>query len=453
MMNFLQKRMEKVLNKVNKYTLISENVVNEITREIRLSLLDADVNIKVVKQFIGNIKQKAIGKVASDSANSSQEVIKIIRDELTKILGNQKEDLNLNGNPARLMIVGLQGSGKTTTLGKITKFLRDKEKKFKKPLLVAGDVYRPAAIEQLRQIASQINVDFFEQGSDISPEKIVENAMKHANENDNDVVLIDTAGRLHIDEKLMVELEEIKKVFKPEEIMFVADAMSGQDLINVATEFHNRLKLTSSVITKFDSDARGGAALSIRSLLNIPIKFMGVGEKLDDIDKFYPDRVTSRILGLGDIDTLIEKSSENIDQKLQERMMQRMVQGRFDLNDLMLQMEQMSKMGSIGGIMKMIPGFKKISAAQEENIEDLFNTFKILISSMTMKERRNPKLLNHPKRKNRILKGSGRTIQEYNNLIRRYEKGKKHITTLAKQMNSGIMPDFSKLGGGGFNFK
>jgi signal recognition particle subunit SRP54 len=344
------------------------------------------------------------------------------------------------------MMVGLQGSGKTTSTAKLANQLVKKEKA-KKPLLVGLDVYRPAAIDQLETLAKGLKFDFYANRDTKDVSQIANEALAYAKENGNDLILVDTAGRLQTDEDLMSELETIKGIFKPSEIIFVADAMSGQEIANVATEFHNRLKITSSIITKLDSDAKGGAALSIASLLGVKIVYIGTGEKIEDFEHFHPDRMASRLLGLGDIETLTEKAAEITDEKKQERMMRKMLSGQFDLDDLMESMKAMSKMGNLSAIGAMMPGLK-ISDTQAESAENKMYYFEVLINSMTGKEKKNPKLLKHPKRKDRIMKGSGREAKEFNELLRHFEKSQKQMKEMAKHIKAGRMPN---MGGGGFN--
>ncbi len=439
--NFLQSRVEKTIKKVKTKGMLSEENIKEVLDEIRLILLESDVNIDVVKKFIEDVKEKANGLIVESDRTTSQAILKVINEEIVKLLGEKTKDWNYQSK-STVMMVGLQGSGKTTTTAKIANFLSKKEKKYKKPLLIALDVYRPAAIDQLETLSKKIFVDFFAIRDEKNVEKILKEGLEFAQKNDNDLIMLDTAGRLQTDDNLMNELKNIKKIAKPSEIIFVADGMAGQEILNVAKEFNIQLKLNSVIITKLDSNTKGGAALSISSALKVPISFIGTGEKISNFEVFHPDRMASRILGLGDIKTLTEKAMEVSDQGSQERMMRKMLAGNFDLEDLMVSMEQMSKMGSLGSMAKMIPGLK-ISDKQSNFADDRMKTFKVLIGSMTLKEKRNPKLLKHPKRKERVLKGSGRTIQEYNELLRQFEKSQKQMKEVAKMIKSGRMPNLN----------
>ena len=351
----------------------------------------------------------------------------IIRDELEQLLGGEQAPLNTNGNPAILMLVGLQGSGKTTTIGKLANLLRKKHSK--KPLLVACDVYRPAAIDQLKQIAKELNMDIYEEGKK-DPREIVKNALDFAKENKNDYVLIDTAGRLHIDEELMKELQDIKKIAKPQEILLVIDAMMGQDAINVITGFNDNLELTGVILTKMDGDTRGGVALSVRHLTNVPIKFIGVSEKLDGIDYFYPDRIASRIIGMGDILSIVDKANEVIDEKEAENSFKRMQSGKYDLEDFLKQMKQIKKLGSLESILKLLPGARKMGLNNIKiDPKDLAH-IEAIVLSMTPKERKNPEILK-ASRKERIAKGSGRSVTEVNSLLKKFEESKKMMKMMA----------------------
>lgn len=429
----------KSMAKKLKSKTITEDDIKDVLREIRIALLDADVNLFVVKKFINSIKEKAIGEMPPERVSPSDFLLNIIKDELIEILGNDKKEVNFNKKQTKIMMVGLQGSGKTTTCAKIAQYARNNYKK--KPLLVACDIYRPAAIEQLETLANENKFDFLEKGTQ-NPAITTKQALELAENNKNDLIIIDTAGRLQTNEKLMNELVDIKKALNPDEILLVVDAMSGQDIINVAKEFDRVLKLTGIVITKLDSDARAGAALSLTSLLNVPIKFTGTGEKVGSLDLFYPERMASRILGLGDIMTLAEKATDVIDEKKAKGQMQRMLSGKMDLEDLYNQMEQIGKMGSISGIANMIPGLQnKITADKEHDIEQKLKNMKVLLSSMTLKERRNPKLFKkEPNRKVRVVKGAGRKIDELNKLLKQWEEGNKKMGELGSKIKSGINP-------------
>ena len=437
MLDFLGKRLQKSMAKMKSKRTLSEEDILEVTREIKMALLEADVNLMVVKQFIKSVKEKAVGSEIVGKLNPSQQMIKIVKEELILLLGGETKEIKFKGSPAIVMMTGLQGSGKTTTSAKLVKYFM-KKKNIKKPLLVAADVYRPAAIEQLVTLGKQLQIDVFSKDTTADPRDIAAEALKKAKAEEYDLVIIDTAGRLAIDEKLMQELYDIKKIVKPQEILFVADALSGQDIINVAEAFNKKLGITGSVITKLDSDARGGAALSIRKLLNISIKFIGTGEKVNNLDLFHPDRMADRILGMGDVLSLIEKAEDVLDEKKSKRMMNRMASGQFNLNDLMEQLSQMRKMGKMSKVMKLIPGLAgKISEDKITNAEKKFELYEILISSMTSQERQIPKLLKNSSRKERIMKGSGRTAQEYNALVNEFERMAKQMKEMSKQMKNG----------------
>lgn len=418
---------------------ISEDDISEVIREIRISLIDADVNLAVVKKFINSIKEKTIGQIIGKDFSPSDFVLKVIKDELVEILGRNEKTINFKQKINKVMMVGLQGSGKTTTCAKLAMYAKTKEKK--NPLLVACDIYRPAAIDQLKQLADQNKIDFLEKGTQ-DPVLTVKEIDEIAKIKNNDFIIIDTAGRLQTDEKLMNELIEIKKVLNPDEILLVVDAMSGQDIVNVAKEFNDKLKLTGIIITKMDSDARAGAVLSLVSILNVPIKFMGMGEKVMALDLFYPERIADRILGLGDILTLAEKAMDVIDEKKAKSQLERMLSGKMDFEDLYNQMEQINKMGSIGGIMGMIPGLNnKLSDEKEAEIENQMKIMKVLMNSMTLKERRNPKLLKRDaSRRARIIKGSGRKADELNKLIKRWEEGNKKMSGISDMLKKGGSP-------------
>ncbi len=422
-------RLQNAIHKMKGYGKITEENIGEITRELRLALLEADVNYKVVKEFIANVKEKALGEEVQKSLKPSELFIKIVKDELVELLGGEKEDLIVNGNPAILMLVGLQGSGKTTTIGKLANFLRKKHAK--KPLLVACDVYRPAAIEQLKQLGKELNIEVYSEGKG-DPVQISKNAIAYAKENGFNYVLIDTAGRLHIDETLMDELKNINEAVHPNEILLVVDSMTGQDAINVITGFNEQLPLTGAVLTKLDGDTRGGAALSIRHLTNVPIKMIGVSEKMDGLEAFDPERMASRILGMGDFMGLIEKAEEVLDQEEAKKSAERLQKGKFDLEDFLGYMKQVKKLGPLENLIKMIPGASKMGLNKVKiDPKDLAHVEAIILS-MTPQERRNPDIMK-ASRKKRVAAGSGRSVEEVNRLLKQFDQMK----VMMKQMRSG----------------
>lgn len=422
-------RLQNAIHKMKGYGKITEENIGEITRELRLALLEADVNYKVVKEFIANVKEKALGEEVQKSLKPSELFIKIVKDELVELLGGEKEDLIVNGNPAILMLVGLQGSGKTTTIGKLANFLRKKHAR--KPLLVACDVYRPAAIEQLKQLGKELNIEVYSEGKG-DPVQISKNAIAYAKENGFNYVLIDTAGRLHIDETLMDELKNINEAVHPNEILLVVDSMTGQDAINVITGFNEQLPLTGAVLTKLDGDTRGGAALSIRHLTNVPIKMNGVSEKMDGLEAFDPERMASRILGMGDFMGLIEKAEEVLDQEEAKKSAERLQKGKFDLEDFLGYMKQVKKLGPLENLIKMIPGASKMGLNKVKiDPKDLAHVEAIILS-MTPQERRNPDIMK-ASRKKRVAAGSGRSVEEVNRLLKQFDQMK----VMMKQMRSG----------------
>ena len=431
MFESLGDRLQNAISKIKGYGKITEDNISDMMREIRLALLEADVNYKVVKEFTNNVKEKALGEEVAKSIKPGDMFVKIVKDELTNLLGGEKAYINLKGHPAVLMLVGLQGSGKTTTIGKLANFLRKKHAK--KPLLVACDVYRPAAIDQLKQLGKQLNIEVYDEGKN-DPVKISENATKYAKDNGYDYVLIDTAGRLHVDEELMDELENIKNKVNPNEIMLVIDAMMGQDAINVIEGFNDKLPLTGVILTKLDGDTRGGVALSVRHLTNVPIKFIGVSEKLDGLDSFDPERMAGRILGMGDIVSLVEKATEAIDEKEAEKTAKRMQSGKFDLEDFLSQMKQIKKLGPLENLLKLLPGAKKMGLNNVKIDPKQMAHIEAIVLSMTPKERRNPDIIK-ASRKTRIAKGSGTSVQEVNKLLTQFEQMKK----MMKQMANGNM--------------
>ena len=431
MFESLGDRLQNAIHKIKGYGKITEDNISDMMREIRLALLEADVNYKVVKEFTNSVKEKALGEEVASSINPGDLFVKIVKDELTELLGGEQEDICLKGNPAVLMLVGLQGSGKTTTIGKLANFLRKRHSK--KPLLVACDVYRPAAIDQLKQIGKQLNIEVYDEGNG-NPVEISKNAISYAKENGYDYVLVDTAGRLHIDEALMDELENIRTEINPDEILLVIDSMMGQDAINFITGFNEKLPLTGVVLTKLDGDTRGGVALSVRHLTNVPIKFIGISEKLDGLDSFDPERMAGRILGMGDIVSLVEKATEAIDEKEAEKTAKRMQQGKFDLEDFLSTMKQMKKLGPLENLLKLIPGAKKMGLNNVKIDPKQLAHIEAIVLSMTPKERRHPEIIK-ASRKTRIANGSGTSVQEVNKLLQQFDQMKK----MMKQFSNGNM--------------
>ena len=429
MFESLGDRLQNAIHKIKGYGKITEDNISDMMREIRLALLEADVNYTVVKEFTTSVKEKALGEEVVSSINPGDLFVKIVKDELTELLGGESSPLNLEGKPATLMLVGLQGSGKTTTIAKIANYLRKKH--HKKPLLVACDVYRPAAIDQLVQLGKQLNIEVFEEGKK-DPVEIAQNAIAYAKDNKFDYVLIDTAGRLHIDENLMEELDNIQSTIHPDETLLVIDSMMGQDAINVITGFHNQLPLTGVVLTKLDGDTRGGVALSVRHLTHVPIKFIGVSEKLDGLDFFDPERMAGRILGMGDIISLVEKATESLDEKEAEKAAKRMQEGKFDLEDFLSTMKQMKKLGPIENLIKLLPGAKKMGLTNIKVDPKQMAHIEAIVLSMTPKERRNPSIIK-ASRKTRIARGSGSSVQEVNQLLQQFDQMKK----MMKQVTNG----------------
>ncbi len=418
MFESLSENLQEAIKKIKGYGKISEENITEITRDVRLALLEADVNYIVVKEFINNIKIKALGEEVIKSLKPSEVFVKILKDELIKILGENKKDINLNGNPNILMLIGLQGSGKTTTIAKLASMLRKKYKK--NPLLVACDIYRPAAIDQLKQLGKELNIEVFSEAK--KPTEIAVDAVDYAKKNNYDYVLIDTAGRLHIDEVLMNELKEISESTKADEVLLVIDSMIGQDAINVIEGFNNNLPLTGAILTKMDGDSKGGVALSIKHLTNIPIKFIGTSEKLDGLEEFYPERMASRILGEGDLMSIVEKVENVIDKEEASETAKKMQKGKFDLEDFLNQLKQIKKLGSIENIIKMLPGVPKELKGAKVDPKQLGHV-EAIIQSMTKNERKDPSILK-ASRKIRIAKGSGRSVEEVNRLLKQFEQMK-----------------------------
>ncbi|AFP75890.1 signal recognition particle protein Ffh [Mycoplasmoides gallisepticum CA06_2006.052-5-2P] len=443
LINMLKSMISSIVTKSLKKRLLNQTIkeedLTEVLREIRIALLDADVNINVVKTFIKAIKEKAIGQAVDRNTDVHAYFLKIIKDELVNILGKDQQPLKTDKKLAKIMLVGLQGSGKTTTVAKLAKFLN--KQKQKNSLLVGLDVYRPAAINQLNTLAEQINMPFYNEGLS-DPVKTAKNSIEIAKEKNCDLIIYDTAGRLQTNVELMNELVNIRNTVDPDEIILVVDGLSGQEIINIATEFNNYLKLSGIIITKLDSDARAGAALSLRSILNVPIKFTTSGEKLDAIELFYPERIADRILGFGDVMTLAEKAQEVYDEKSTMKTFEKMLSGRMDLEDLLQQTQSITKMGGLGSLVKMLPGFaNKISEDKVEEATQKIHVWKILMSSMTLKERRNPKLLmKNPSRKSRIIKGSGRKVEELNKLLKDWQNASGKMEEIGRMLKANKNP-------------
>jgi signal recognition particle subunit SRP54 len=444
MFDNLQEKMDRVFKTLRGEASLNEWHIDNALKEIRVALLEADVHFKVVKEFTNRVREKAVGENVLTAFSPAQQVTKIVRDELQQLLGGTEVGLALVGSPAVVMMAGLQGSGKTTTSGKLALHLKNRGRR---PLLVPCDVYRPAAIDQLRIVANNVKVPFFEIGSERNPVAISVKAAQEAKTLLYDTVILDTAGRLHVDDELMQELEAIKAETRPSEILFVADAMTGQDAVKSAKEFDDRLGITGIVLTKLDGDARGGAALSIKSVVNRPIKLVGTGEKYEDLDVFHPDRMAQRILGMGDVLTLIEKVEAEVDRKEAERLAHRVAKDKFTLEDLRSQLQQVKKMGPLSQIVGMLPGGSKITEDQID--EKSIVRMEAILDSMTRKERTYPQIINGA-RKKRIAKGSGTTVQEINRLLKQYLAMKKMMRTFSKgfgarrfgKMVKGLPPEF-----------
>ena len=421
MFDNLSERLEKSFKLLKGEGTITEINVAETLKDVRRALLDADVNYKVAKKFTDTVKEKALGQDVLTAVKPSQLMVKIVHDELTQLMGGETADFDIQGAPAVILMSGLQGSGKTTFSGKLAKLL--KAKKHKSPLLVACDVYRPAAIDQLKVLGEQINVPVYSEPDSKSPVSIAENAIKEAKAKGNDVVIIDTAGRLAVDEEMMKEISAIKDAINPNEVLFVVDSMTGQDAVNTAKEFNDRLNFDGVVLTKLDGDTRGGAALSIRTVVNKPIKFVGTGEKLEAIDQFHPSRMSDRILGMGDIVSLVERAQEQYDEDEAKKLQKKIQKNQFDFNDFLSQIHQIKKMGNLKELAAMIPGVGK--AIKDIDIDDnAFKSIEAIIHSMTPEERTNPAVINGSRRK-RIANGSGTTIQEVNRLLKQFDQTRK----------------------------
>ena len=428
MFESLSERLEKSFKILKGQGRITEINIAETLKDVRRALLDADVNYKIAKQFTDTVKEKAMGQEVLKAVNPSQMMIKIVHDELSFLMGGDKSDINIKYSPSIILIAGLQGSGKTTFSGKLAKWL--KTKKGKNPVLVAGDVYRPAAIEQLKVLAAQVEVPvYFEEGN-LNPIQIAKNAIKDAKLKGNDVIIIDTAGRLAVDEEMMKEISAIKDAVNPHEILFVVDSMTGQDAVNTAKEFNDRLNFDGVVLTKLDGDTRGGAALSIRYVVDKPVKFVSSGEKMEALDIFYPNRMADRILGMGDIVSLVEKAQEQYDVDEARKLQKKIAKDQFDFNDFISQIEQIKKMGNVKDLMAMIPGVGK-QIKDLDIDDDAFKSIEAIIKSMTPEERHNPAVLNGSRRK-RIANGSGSTVQDVNKLLKQFDQTRKMMKMVAK---------------------
>ncbi|MFD1414624.1 signal recognition particle protein [Oceanobacillus jeddahense] len=441
----LADRLQGTIKKITGKGKVSEQDVKEMTREVRLALLEADVNFKVVKQLIARIKERAVGQEVMESLTPGQQVIKVVKDELTNLMGGEQSKIAVaDRSPTVIMMVGLQGAGKTTTTGKLANHLRKNHNR--NPLLVACDVYRPAAIQQLETLGTQLDMPVFSLGTEANPVDIANQAIAQAKENHNDYVIIDTAGRLHVDENLMEELQQIKTGVKPDEIFLVVDSMTGQDAVNVAESFNEQLDITGVVLTKLDGDTRGGAALSIKAVTDKPIKFAGMGEKLDQLEAFHPERMASRILGMGDVLSLIEKAQTNVDEKQAKELEEKMRTASFTFDDFLEQMGQVREMGPLDDLMSMIPGSNKMKGLKNAQLDEgQLTEVEAIIQSMTKKERQEPSIINGSRRK-RIAKGSGTSVAAVNRLLKQFTEMKK----MMKQMTN--MQKGKKGKGGGFKF-
>lgn len=445
----LSSRLQEITRKIKGEARITESNMKDMLREVKLALLEADVNYKIVKEFIANIQEKALGQDVMKSLKPGEQVVKIVKDELVELLGGTDSKLNISPNPPTvIMLVGLQGAGKTTMAGKLANYLR---KNGKKPLMVACDVYRPAAVKQLQVVGSQLNIPVYSEENSKDVVGIAKRAMNTAISKLNDVVILDTAGRLQIDETLMQELQNVKKQVRPHEILLVVDAMTGQEAVNVAQTFNEKVGIDGVILTKLDGDTRGGAALSVKNVTGKPIKFIGVGEKLNELEEFHPDRMASRILGMGDILSVIEKAEQSIDLEEAQKLEKQLQKNKFDLDDYLMQIKQIKKMGSFSSILKMLPGMGKLKDIDIDDKE--FDKIEAMISSMTKKERRDPKILNASRRK-RIAQGSGTQVHDINKFMESFEmtqkmmkqmKNKGQMRKMMKNMKLDQMDEFKDL--------
>ena len=432
----LSERLNKTMRNIAGKGRLTDANMEDMLKEVRLALLEADVNYRIVKQFLDDIREKARGEEVLSSVEPGEMLVKIVHDEIIELLGTEQAELNFKENGiTTVMMVGLQGTGKTTSTAKIARIAVNKYNKA--PMMIAADVIRPAAIDQLKTLGEEISVEVFSLGPEVAALETVRQGMKYAQEKGYDMVFIDTAGRLHIDEELMQELTDINNLVHADDILLTVDAMTGQDIVNVAREFSNRLPLTGLVVTKFDGDSRGGGVLSVRKITNVPIKFVGEGEKIEDMDAFYPERMADRILGMGDVVTLVEKAQEKMDMELAERAAKRMMEGKFDLNDMLSQLEQFQKLGPLSGILKMLPGFSQYSdLINEGEANDSMKKTKAIIQSMTKYERENPQKIRSTM-KRRIAKGSGTTVNDVNKLLNQFEKTRKAMNMISGMQRNG----------------
>lgn len=443
MFNSLSEKLESAFKNLKGEARINDLNIANTVKDIRRALVDADVNFKIAKEFTDKVKEKATGEKVINAISPGQLMVKIVQDELTELMGGKEADFNITGNPAVILIAGLQGSGKTTFTGKLANYL--KTKKGKSPLVVAADIYRPAAIDQLTVLAEQIGVDIYAERENKDAVSIVQNAIKHAKSTNKNVVIIDTAGRLAVDEVMMTEVANIKAAVNPNEILFVVDAMTGQDAVNTAKAFNERLDFSGVVLTKLDGDTRGGAAISIKYTVNKPIKFMSSGEKMDTLDIFYPERMAQRILGMGDITSLVEKAQEQYDEEQAKKLEKKIRKNQFDFQDFLDQLQQIKKMGNLKDLMGMIPGVGKAIKDVEVN-DDSFKGIEAIIFSMTPAERANPDLID-AKRKARIAKGSGKDMNEVNAFMKQFEQMKKMMTMMNKMPMGGRLPGMGGMPG------
>lgn len=441
----LSDRLGKAFKNITGKGKLTEKNMNDMLREVRMSLLEADVNYGVVKDFVARVKEQALGEEVMASLNPGQMVVKIVHDEIVKLLGSEDAPVNYKKTGiTTIMMVGLQGTGKTTAAAKIANVM--KKKQSRNPLLVACDVIRPAAIEQLQTLGQSIGVDVFTLGVETKALETAKKAMDYALEKGYDTILFDTAGRLHIDEELMQELSDIKAYVKPDDILLTVDAMTGQDIVNVATSFHEQLSVTGLVLTKLDGDSRGGGVLSVRSITQVPVKFVGLGEKTEDLDVFHPDRMADRILGMGDIMSLVEQAQDKMDVEASTKSANRMMSGQFTLNDMLVQFQQIKKMGSLGGMMKLIPGMGQLAGQMDEaKADNKMKKSEAIILSMTPEEREHPDIL-RASRKNRIAKGSGTQVADVNRVVSDFEKMKQVMKQMGGMSKNGKMPAMGGLG-------